>query len=76
MIGDEEGAVDRRALISIEPSLPLPDLASPDLNQSDRARVDHFLARASADATLRAYRSDWRLFTTCDVTPVSSSTWT
>jgi integrase len=42
------------------------DLA-PDLNQSDRARVDHFLARASADATLRAYRSDWRLFTTwCD----------
>ncbi len=38
-----------------------------DLSQSDRARVDHFLARASADATLRAYRSDWRLFTTwCD----------
>jgi hypothetical protein len=53
MIGDEEGAADRRALVSTDQSLTLPDLASPDLHQSDSARVDHFLARASADATLR-----------------------
>lgn len=67
MIGDD--AAERRALLAIGPIDLSPasiDLA-PDLNQSDRARVDHFLARASADATLRAYRSDWRLFTTwCD----------
>ncbi|MBB4610529.1 MULTISPECIES: site-specific integrase [Sphingomonas] len=68
MIGDDDAA-ERRALLAIGPIDLSPasiDLA-PDLNQSDRARVDHFLARASADATLRAYRSDWRLFTTwCD----------
>lgn len=34
----------------------------PDLAPDDRERVDGFVARASADATLRAYRSDWRLF--------------
>ena len=67
MIGNEEDVADGRALVAIDPSLPVPDLASPALNQSDCARVEHFLARASSDATLRAYRSDWQLFTTwCD----------
>lgn len=34
----------------------------PELTPGDRERVDAFVSRASADATLRAYRSDWRLF--------------
>jgi integrase len=37
---------------------------SPDLAPADRARVDHFITRASSDATLRAYRSDWAIFIT------------
>lgn len=37
-----------------------PQLAG--LAQSDAERVAHYLGRASADATLRAYRSDWALF--------------
>ena len=69
MIDDDDGATDRQVLATIASLDPAPaslDLPH-DLIQSDRARVDHFLARASADATLRAYRSDWRLFTTwCD----------
>lgn len=40
---------------SIEPYLP-------DLAPDDRERVDRYVGRASADATLRAYKSDWRLF--------------
>lgn len=32
------------------------------LAEEDRARVQDYVARASAGATLRAYRSDWRLF--------------
>lgn len=32
------------------------------LTPGDRERVDAYVARASADATLRAYKSDWRLF--------------
>ena len=31
---------------------------------NDRERVDDYVARASSNATLRAYRSDWRLFCT------------
>jgi len=39
----------------------------PDLTHDDQSRVDDFITRASATATLRAYRSDWRLFCTwCD----------
>jgi site-specific recombinase XerD len=39
----------------------------PDLTHDDQSRVDDFIFRASATATLRAYRSDWRLFCTwCD----------
>jgi len=34
----------------------------PDLAPDDRDRVDDYVARASAAATLRAYQSDWRLF--------------
>ncbi|WP_230771542.1 site-specific integrase [Sphingomonas sp. Leaf4] len=34
----------------------------PDLAPDDRERVDDYVARASAAATLRAYQSDWRLF--------------
>lgn len=40
---------------SLEPYLP-------DLSPADRERVDAYVGRASADATLRAYKSDWRLF--------------
>jgi hypothetical protein len=38
---------------SLEPYLP-------QLAPSDRERVDDYVGRASADATLRAYKSDWR----------------
>jgi hypothetical protein len=34
----------------------------PDLALDDRERVDGYVARASSEATLRAYQSDWRLF--------------
>jgi len=34
----------------------------PDLAPDDRERVDGYVTRASAEATLRAYQSDWRLF--------------
>lgn len=33
-----------------------------ELASDDRDRVNAYVARAAADATLRAYRSDWRLF--------------
>lgn len=42
-------------IVSLDPYLP-------DLAAEDRERVNGYVARASADATLRAYRSDWRLF--------------
>ncbi len=65
--GEGEAAPELRALVLASPTRDhssLRDLSPPDLSNDDRARVDHFLDRASADATLRAYRSDWRLFTT------------
>ncbi len=40
---------------SLEPFLP-------QLAPDDRERVDAYVSRASAEATLRAYKSDWRLF--------------
>ena len=40
---------------SLEPYLP-------QLAPDDRERVDAYVGRASAEATLRAYKSDWRLF--------------
>ena len=40
---------------SLEPYLP-------QLAPDDRERVDDYVRRASADATLRAYKSDWRMF--------------
>jgi len=42
-------------LESLEPYLP-------QLAPADLERVDRYVGRASAEATLRAYRSDWRLF--------------
>ena len=42
-------------ITSLEPYLP-------ELASDDRERVDAYVTRASADATLRAYKSDWRLF--------------
>lgn len=41
-------------------AVPAPVL--PDLAPDDRERVDAYVGRASADATLRAYKSDWQLF--------------
>lgn len=54
--GDDTGTQLALADLGADPSMPL-------LAQEDRARVQDYLARASAEATLRAYRSDWRLFT-------------
>lgn len=34
----------------------------PGLDADDQERVDRYVSRASAAATLRAYRSDWRMF--------------
>ena len=42
-------------LDALEPYLPA-------LAPGDRERVDRYVGRASAEATLRAYKSDWRLF--------------
>ena len=40
----------------------------PGLEAGDQERVDRYVSRASAAATLRTYRSDWRLFVTwCDM---------
>ena len=67
---DDAYAQGSRAVVSADLILGQPPsrtLLSPELDRGDRDRVDHFLSRASADATLRAYRSDWRLFNTwCD----------
>lgn len=38
------------------------ELWLPDLAPDDRERVERYVGRASAEATLRAYRSDWQLF--------------
>jgi len=59
--GSELDAIVAEAVVlldhvtSLEPYLP-------ELAPDDRERVDAYVARASADATLRAYKSDWRLF--------------
>ena len=34
----------------------------PQLEPGDQERVDRYVGRASAETTLRAYRSDWTLF--------------
>lgn len=38
------------------------ELYLPDLAPDDQERVDHFLRRGRAEATLQSYRSDWNLF--------------
>ena len=40
---------------AVEPYLP-------ELEPGDKERVDRYVGRASAETTLRAYRSDWTLF--------------
>ena len=47
-----------RALVAVERRQPI--LAG--LEVDDQERVIRYMERASADATLRAYRSDWRIF--------------
>ena len=61
MTNDELEAIVARQLVlvdqvnALEPYLP-------DLSPGDRERVDAYVDRASADATLRAYKSDWAIF--------------
>ena len=50
-----------QTLVSVAPSGGQPVLTG--LAPRDDARVQTYLARASSAATIRAYRSDWRLFT-------------
>ncbi len=58
--GKGEGAASS-AMIARAPVIPSGPSAS-DLAPDDRARVDDYVSRASSEATLRAYRSDWQLF--------------
>lgn len=52
--------------LAIAPALPLQS-AIEAITSDDQERIAFFVERASADATRRAYRSDWRLFTAwCD----------
>lgn len=39
-----------------------PESWLPELALEDRKRVERYVGRASAEATLRAYRLDWQLF--------------
>ena len=63
---DADRPVDLNAIISgaltvldhVEPQ----ELYLPDLAPDDQERVDHFLRRGRAEATLQSYRSDWDLF--------------
>lgn len=56
------GAGGSAGSLIVPAPLALPDQPFPDLATDDRARVDDYVRRASSDATLRAYRSDWQLF--------------
>jgi site-specific recombinase XerD len=58
--GSSDDEVDEQGLALIDNRAVQPWL--PDLTVDDQSRVDDFITRASASATLRAYRSDWRLF--------------
>ena len=64
--GASVAGIDLDAIMAGMPAIidPPASLAPflPDLAPDDRERVDGYVARASADATLRAYQSDWRLF--------------
>ena len=55
------GAEPTRAIAVAQDTLSLEPFL-PQLAPGDRERVDAYVARASADATLRAYQSDWCLF--------------
>ena len=57
----EADAVVAGELVVADQGGPLKSYLS-ELAPNDRERVDDYVARASSDATLRAYRSDWRLF--------------
>jgi hypothetical protein len=66
MTADAERPADLNAIINgaltvldhVEPQ----DLYLPDLAPNDQERVDTFLRRGRAEATLQSYRSDWDLF--------------
>lgn len=49
------------SLVTVDgPQLLAPEL--PGLDSEDAERVERYVRRASADATMRAYRSDWAMF--------------
>ena len=54
-------AIINRALTVLDRVEPQ-ELYLPDLAPDDQERVDHFLRRGRAEATLQSYRSDWDLF--------------
>ncbi len=58
---DDEGIDGRLGLVVADRTKTIAAYL-PDLAPDDRDRVDDYVARASAAATLRAYQSDWRLF--------------
>jgi len=58
--GSSDDGADEQGLALIDNRAVQPWL--PDLTVDDQSRVDDFITRASASATLRAYRSDWKLF--------------
>jgi integrase len=60
-VAKEMDAVDAGALAVLDQVDALQPFI-PELAPDDRERVNSFVGRASADATLRAYKSDWALF--------------
>jgi site-specific recombinase XerD len=60
-LDEDEMSAETRALILVAPSAAQPLLGG--ISPDDEARVAAYVARASAASTIRAYRSDWRLFT-------------
>ncbi len=74
----EKGAVDvvedeferpRQAVVPVQTQAPL----IVGLEPHDQERVARYVERASAEGTLRAYRSDWKIFVAwCDVRGLAS----
>lgn len=59
---NEDGGMNTAIGLVVADRADTLDLYQLDLAPHDRDRVDDYVARASAAATLRAYQSDWRLF--------------
>ena len=77
--GEAVGRADRGPAMAVTGMPAIVDAPTPiapylpELAPRDRDRVDGYVARASAEATLRAYQSDWRLFCAwCDENGYSS----